>query len=1090
MKRQSALQQRPESVNDLSKLSDTSDVVVVAWLRERFVTDTACTNIGFSSLVAAAHLSAGQQCLLPHEEDHAGLGAWSMGFPMQQRLLHFAGSAGVYPASTALFPAEPQVSTPNAFCYLVAGASQEELTSVFCVNPNDSQLPNQLEGRSAKGQVRGFGLAEIAKRCGVVFEVNMTPDEFCERYGEGVAEVGVQQARTAFGLEGMDAVLGNQQCARSASRKRPSTSWKINFVRGAPKGRNATVCGTLRQRQDSVLVPLLTRMLPITLPVSALLKVVILGQLAAAMPSTPPVNNYLSSLALPPSFVPTNTTMSTMKTVLSAVKAAAAGCPANETIRRPTLARKAAPSRNVFHSAEKAGLANKEALPGEVQEGEATEVAKESSARRRRVASCWILTWRLPNPCLTYIGRMKRLDVHQARREKLALNVMIWFACGCSIFVIAVLGLLICPTQHVCSTTELAGHSFQNNPDGVLAAVRGEVFDLAKLSQFHLRAAPVAAQKNVSACGGKSIDHVFPVQISAACGGISGNLSPFVSFNPKNNSDPSVLYHDFRSYTNDSRPDWYYEQMITMRYLARVGFVGYSPNEIKNMAHSSRSAGAYNGLICGATDYIKSSGSLPAPNGEVPPGGASGDRDFMRSAAIDIFRFNSGGGDITKQLNKLNIDSATLARQKTCLRNIFTIGKVGSRNSAQCQFATCILLAISIIMISIIGFKFLASTNFGSPRVIRRYEKTIDSLAQLKYGDKRKLLVVICGGMILGSGNDRPAPRIVLDILGADPNLDPEPLSFVSLGEGAKQRNTGKVYSGLYECSGHVVPHLVAAEAGKPNERSRRYSESHLSNLSRSIGVDFVHLQASYQAVSIPLVGMACRIHWTLLEACRRRYEGNVKLLGLHPGVLAHGMLRAVTRALRTSIEELLIVGEFPRGSYFSTCALTRMKTYRGPLPFVTEFLLRENSAKVLSLTDSNAPANGLKLDLSALPPSETIKEFTFSDQWPDSYMFPAIAAALPNLQVLRIRIEVQTSLGSMHTLATNHLSATENLRVFWLYNENRSLFTEEEIDEIILRWDPSVPGILQIRLDPNCVVDRGALPYEWLTSAASVGGG
>ncbi|KAJ8090580.1 hypothetical protein PM082_018137 [Marasmius tenuissimus] len=214
MNQQLALQQRPESVNDLSKLSGTSGVVVVACLRERFVTDIVCTNIGFSSLVAAAHLSAGQQCLLPYEEDHAGLGAWSMGFPMQQRLLHSAGSAG---------------------------------------------LPNQLEGRSVKGQVRSFGLAEIAKRCGVVFEVNMTPDEFCERYEEGVAEVGVvegaekervQQARTALGLEGMDTVLGNQQYVRSTSRKRPSTSWKINFVHGAPKSRNATVCGTLRQRQD------------------------------------------------------------------------------------------------------------------------------------------------------------------------------------------------------------------------------------------------------------------------------------------------------------------------------------------------------------------------------------------------------------------------------------------------------------------------------------------------------------------------------------------------------------------------------------------------------------------------------------------------------------------------------------------------------------------------------------------------------------------------------------------------------------------------------------------------------------------------
>ena len=37
-------------------------------------------------------------------------------------------------------------------------------------------------------------------------------------------------------------------------------------------------------------------------------------------------------------------------------------------------------------------------------------------------------------------------------------------------------------------------------------------------------------------------------------------------------------------------------------------------------------------------------------------------------------------------------------------------------------------------------------------------------------------------------------------------NLDPEPLNFVSLCEGAQQHNMG-VYSGLYECTGHVVPH-------------------------------------------------------------------------------------------------------------------------------------------------------------------------------------------------------------------------------------------------------------------------------------------
>ena len=64
-------------------------------------------------------------------------------------------------------------------------------------------------------------------------------------------------------------------------------------------------------------------------------------------------------------------------------------------------------------------------------------------------------------------------------------------------------------------------------------------------------------------------------------------------------------------------------------------------------------------------------------------------------------------------------------------------------------------------------------------------------------------------------------PRIVLDILGADPNLKPEALSFISLGEGARQHNMGKVYSGLYECSGHVVPYLVVVKIDKPSEHSR-----------------------------------------------------------------------------------------------------------------------------------------------------------------------------------------------------------------------------------------------------------------------------
>ncbi|GBE85565.1 hypothetical protein SCP_0800820 [Sparassis crispa] len=88
---------------------------------------------------------------------------------------------------------------------------------VFCINPNDSQLPNQLEGQSVKGQVRSLGLAEIAWRSVNVFEVTMLPDEFVRRYKaqisslcvvEGDPREMVEQARTVLGLQVIDIVLG------------------------------------------------------------------------------------------------------------------------------------------------------------------------------------------------------------------------------------------------------------------------------------------------------------------------------------------------------------------------------------------------------------------------------------------------------------------------------------------------------------------------------------------------------------------------------------------------------------------------------------------------------------------------------------------------------------------------------------------------------------------------------------------------------------------------------------------------------------------------------------------------------------------
>jgi chitin synthase len=112
--------------------------------------------------------------------------------------------------------------------------------------------------------------------------------------------------------------------------------------------------------------------------------------------------------------------------------------------------------------------------------------------------------------------------------------------CACAIFVIVALGPIICPTQHVFSTDELARHTTKNMPDQVYTSILGEVFNLTELAQSHLRVVRVVPQKSLLTYGGKSADDLFPVQASALCNGASGLVSPYVNLDMSNWTDDSA----------------------------------------------------------------------------------------------------------------------------------------------------------------------------------------------------------------------------------------------------------------------------------------------------------------------------------------------------------------------------------------------------------------------------------------------------------------------------------------------------------------------------------------------------------------------
>lgn len=134
-----------------------------------------------------------------------------------------------------------------------------------------------------------------------------------------------------------------------------------------------------------------------------------------------------------------------------------------------------APSKNMFDTADNKAYLNEKDPDKEPLDGEIAEEYRISSARKRWMILVTMLTFLTPHWLLKRIPRFRRDDIRQAWKEKLAINLIIWFICGCAVFVIAILGNLICPTEHVYSTGELAAHNYDDDPNNAYISIRGEV---------------------------------------------------------------------------------------------------------------------------------------------------------------------------------------------------------------------------------------------------------------------------------------------------------------------------------------------------------------------------------------------------------------------------------------------------------------------------------------------------------------------------------------------------------------------------------------------------------------------------------------
>ena len=448
-------------------------------------------------------------------------------------------------------------------------------------------------------------------------------------------------------------------------------------------------------------------------------------------------------------------------------------------------------------------------------------------SRRLWVAFVWALTFWIPSFVLRYVGRMKRPDVRMAWREKLVLVLLIFLLNGMVVFYIIEFGKLLCPNfDKVWNEQEV---SFHQGDTDFWVSIHGRVYDISKFWQTqHSDTSTKTTKQNMQPFGGLNLDQYFPPPLIRGCPELVQDEN--VQLTSNNTALDPTAVHTLGKWqpTQQSKlanVDWYKSTFLpTIEQYFKGDLAWNKGNVTAQGQNEGRQWVILRGKIYDLTDYFH---TLDV-NNNLPM------FSFIPTEVSDLIK-NNAGQDITSQWQ----NTANFTSSLRCMNTVFYKGITDFRDTPKCQVNNYILLAFTIILCAVILVKFLAALQFGSKRQPAAQDKFVicqvpaytegedqlrkglDSLTALQYDNKRKLICVICDGMIVGGGNDRPTPKIVLDILGVDPKIDPPALPFKSVGQGNEQLNYGKVYSGLYEYEGNVVPYIVVVKVGKESEQTK-----------------------------------------------------------------------------------------------------------------------------------------------------------------------------------------------------------------------------------------------------------------------------
>ena len=498
-----------------------------------------------------------------------------------------------------------------------------------------------------------------------------------------------------------------------------------------------------------------------------------------------------------------------------------------------------------------------------------------SFQRRFWLLLTFLSTWWIPAFLLRICG-ISSPERQGAWREKFTLCILIFLLSGFLIFYIMGLTYILCPPQKIINGQDL----LQKPLDQPNIIIRGNVYDLTKFFRSHNFG--TSTPENILKLAGKDCSALFPTKRRCM---LKVREKPW---DDSEDSDEGFVGKAFAkrkqspeeitvAASQDPSEDFDFEPEDAFVESSDVSSIDEEPEIRSPIMPGNRNVITRKqkelrdpGCVVDGLSYCHSEAFMFATLEKYWVGKfgvtmediarASTERNaliIINNSVYNVTSLIRHNATLTAWGQKTLVDppwgvdkTAEYAASKIklkddmyCLEDYF-IGFLDQRSSLRCLIADCILIGSTALVVAVMAFKFLAALQLGQARDPENLDKfvilqmpcytegeeslrkAIEALASLKYEDSRKLLFITADGMVVGSGNDRSTPRIVLDILGVDYHhhhhtSDPEAaFSFSSIGKGLARLNRGRVYTGVYESLGHKVPFIVIVKIGNVYERS------------------------------------------------------------------------------------------------------------------------------------------------------------------------------------------------------------------------------------------------------------------------------